>query len=99
MATAYRLAQRQLRKPATDGGRELEAVPRARGADHDSPAPLEDELLVGRGRVETRLCPDRLRVDLGEALTHPGRDALDDRRIGRSVAVGIGLKADLVHAG
>jgi hypothetical protein len=73
-------------------------VPRARGADNDPAPSLEDEVLVGRGRVEARLRLHGLGVDLGEALAHPGGDALDDRGIGRRLGVGIRLGAGVVRS-
>src|SRR5436853_7912067 len=99
MAKAYRLGQREIGKPAADRGRELEAVARARRANHDATTPLEDEALVGRARVEARLGLDRAGIDVGEAPAHPRCDALDDRGIGLCVAVGVSLRARVMRAG
>src|SRR6187549_3253126 len=53
---------RQRGEPLADCGRELEPVPGARRADHDPVAPLEDEALVGGGRVHAGLGSGGLRV-------------------------------------
>src|SRR6266571_9231790 len=99
MATAYRLAQGELRESAADRGGELEAVPGARGADDYTTAPLEDEVLVRRGRVEAGLRLDGARIDVREAVAHPGCDTRDDRRLGRRLGVWVGLGSSVVRAG
>src|SRR5919198_4018534 len=64
-----------------DRRRELEAVARARRADDDAAAPLEDERLVRGRRVHARLRTDRVGVGEPVSLASPGRDSLDQFRL------------------
>src|SRR5436190_24226360 len=78
------LARRELGEPLANRRRELEAVARAWRADHYAPPALEDEGLVGCGRVETRFGGNG--VGLGEpvGLARPACDLLDQPRLGRA---------------
>src|SRR5437899_761404 len=92
------LARDKLREPLADGGRELETVARARRADHEATAALEDERLVRRGRVEAGLRGDG--VGLGEAvgLARPARDLFDQARLRLAGLVRVDLGARVVGA-
>ena len=93
-----RASSREVGEPLADRRRELEAVARAGRADDDAAAPLEDEALVGRGRVHARLGSRRLGLGQPVGVVRPGGDALDQLRVRLARHVRVGLLPGVVRA-
>src|SRR5690349_10764204 len=97
MRSAYPL-QREVGQARSDRRRELEPVTGAGRADDDAAAALEDERLVGRRGVDARLGADWVGVGEPVGVARPGRDPVDEVRIGLTRAVRVGLDTGVVRA-